>query len=308
MPIHTSSVGWIAPPRSPGLHGPGDRGIPARMAAATALLALGAIPRPGLLSHASVTIERERTEVERQQSDLPAGSRVTSLELARFRATPPGGPRPTCSRRWVCRCCCRCRASSGQRLDRGRLVVLHLLGVVATVGVVVAAGPGVGRWSDQLHRAVELGPRVGVVGAALLASAGLGPLQRRRLRLVVLAGLVMMALYSGFLGDVLRVAGGVIGLLLGMAVLGRGRGLQPGPSSRTAGCWWSCWSRSRRWSRSSQRSSRPGLGPCPHSDPSSRHRYPDSATVPQVCAMPSAGDGCAWVQARGSSCSGWGPG
>ena len=115
------------------------------------------------------------------------------------------------------------------------LVVLHLLGVVASVGVVVAAGPGVGRWSDQLHRAVELGPRVGVVGAALLASAGLGPLQRRRLRLVVLAGLVMMALYSGFLGDVLRLAGGVIGLLLGMAVLGRGRGLQPGPSSRTEG-------------------------------------------------------------------------
>jgi len=36
------------------------------------------------------------------------------------------------------------------------LVVLHLLGVVASVGVVVAAGPGVGRWSGQPHRAVTL--------------------------------------------------------------------------------------------------------------------------------------------------------
>ena len=51
-----------------------------------------------------------------------------------------------------------------------------------------------------------LGPSAAVVGVVLLASAGFGPIWRRRARLLLVSGLAMMALYSGMLGIAPRVS------------------------------------------------------------------------------------------------------
>ena len=97
------------------------------------------------------------------------------------------------------------------------LQVVGVLGGIALVGL----APGGGRWITQLDHTVMLGPSAAVVGVVLLASAGFGPIWRRRTRLLLLSGLAMMALYSGMLGDVLRLGTGLLGLMVGMATLGR---------------------------------------------------------------------------------------
>jgi len=97
------------------------------------------------------------------------------------------------------------------------LQVVGVLGGIALVGL----APGGGRWITQLDHTVMLGPSAAVVGVVLLASAGFGPIWRRRTRLLLLSGLAMMALYSGMLGDVLRLGTALLGLMVGMATLGR---------------------------------------------------------------------------------------
>jgi lysylphosphatidylglycerol synthetase-like protein (DUF2156 family) len=78
-----------------------------------------------------------------------------------------------------------------------------------------------GRWADQLIVSTAVGPGTAVVGVTLVASAGLAALWRRRLRLVLVISLFMLALYSGLIGDVLRLAAGLLGLLLGVLLVGR---------------------------------------------------------------------------------------
>lgn len=81
-----------------------------------------------------------------------------------------------------------------------------------------------GRWADQLAASTAVGPGTAVVGCVLAVSAGLPALWRRRLRLVLVIALVMLALYSGLIGDLLRLAAGLLGLALGAVVFGRRRG------------------------------------------------------------------------------------
>jgi lysylphosphatidylglycerol synthetase-like protein (DUF2156 family) len=80
-----------------------------------------------------------------------------------------------------------------------------------------------GRWADQLAESVAVGPGTAVVGVALAASACLAALWRRRLRLVLVIALVMLALYSGLIGDLLRLSTGLLGLAVGAALFGRVR-------------------------------------------------------------------------------------
>ncbi|NMI00745.1 DUF2156 domain-containing protein [Pseudonocardia sp. K10HN5] len=113
----------------------------------------------------------------------------------------------------------------GSLRTAGLLGVVQVVGTLAGLGLVALITIGGGRWADHLQVAVAVGPGAALVGTLLAASAGLAALWRRRLRLVLLAVLAMLALYSGLLGDVLRLAAGVFGLVLGMLTLGR---LRPG--------------------------------------------------------------------------------
>lgn len=78
-----------------------------------------------------------------------------------------------------------------------------------------------GRWADQLEVSVAMGPGTAVVGVTLAASACLAALWRRRLRLVLVIALLMLALYSGLIGDLLRLSTGLLGLAVGALLFGR---------------------------------------------------------------------------------------
>ncbi len=91
---------------------------------------------------------------------------------------------------------------------------------VALVGLTAAVG---GDWVQRLDGDVALGPSAGAVGVALAASARMGVLWRRRLRVGLTVVLAMFALYAGSLADVVRLLAGMAGLLLGPAALGRVR-------------------------------------------------------------------------------------
>ncbi len=123
-----------------------------------------------------------------------------------------------------------------RRLGAARTVAAALaLQVVGVLGGCVLVGlPHDGdRWFTQLGHTVMLGPSAAVVGVVLLASAGFGPLWRRRARLLLLSGLAMMVLYSGMLGDVLRLGTGLVGLVAGVATLGRRREVRRSSRSET---------------------------------------------------------------------------
>jgi phosphatidylglycerol lysyltransferase len=180
------------------------------------------------------------------------------------------------------------------------LLLLHVIGTLAGIGVIMLLGSGGGRWTTQLDESTALGPSVGLVSIALAASAGFGALWRRRLRLLLLTGLCMMALYSGLLNDVLRLAGGVLGLLVGVVALGRHRhDAQPARPSRTE---------TRVLVALLVAAS--ALGPLiaalaqTHVGPLSVLRFvfaspaPDSLTVQQICADPAAVRECRSLVAR----------
>ncbi|SDP55767.1 Lysylphosphatidylglycerol synthetase, C-terminal domain, DUF2156 family [Klenkia soli] len=89
------------------------------------------------------------------------------------------------------------------------------------------------RWGLRLAGALVVGPLPGVLATVAAASAVATPLVRRRVRVVLGVGLVMLVLYGGTGGDVHRLAGWVVGLLAGeLAVRLRGRHVERGPVSR----------------------------------------------------------------------------
>ncbi|MBW0115075.1 DUF2156 domain-containing protein [Pseudonocardia sp. KRD-169] len=117
------------------------------------------------------------------------------------------------------------------------LAVTQVAGALAGTGLVALGTLAADPWADRLATDLALGPSTAAVGAALAASARLGALWRRRLRILLLVVLVMLALYSGSLQDVLRLAGGLVGLAAGPLLLGRPRGrlalTATGPEIRT---------------------------------------------------------------------------
>jgi len=80
-----------------------------------------------------------------------------------------------------------------------------------------------GAWAHELSRYPAVGPTTFAVGVALVASAGMDTLWRRRLRVGLLVVLGTVMLYGGLLEDVVRLACAVIGLLMGPLLRGRGR-------------------------------------------------------------------------------------
>ncbi|MBB5960116.1 lysylphosphatidylglycerol synthetase-like protein (DUF2156 family) [Saccharothrix tamanrassetensis] len=110
----------------------------------------------------------------------------------------------------------------------GLVVVSHVLGAFAGAGLVQAGAAW--SWLSYLNYDLAVGPSPGVVGLALALSFRLSPLWRRRVRLLVVLGLLVLALYSGYLEDVLRLCGGIVGLVIGVVAV-RGRPA-PVPPSR----------------------------------------------------------------------------
>ena len=73
-----------------------------------------------------------------------------------------------------------------------------------------------GAWSTPPADLVEFHPFTPVVGTAMAASSFVGPLWRRRIRVLGFAGLLVVLLYSGQPGDLYRLAGALVGLVLGV--------------------------------------------------------------------------------------------
>ena len=70
---------------------------------------------------------------------------------------------------------------------------------------------------------VAVGASPAAMGVGLAMSGRLSALWRRRLRLLIMLALLLLVAYSGTLLDVLRLAAGVSGLVVGPLLLGRSR-------------------------------------------------------------------------------------
>jgi lysylphosphatidylglycerol synthetase-like protein (DUF2156 family) len=118
----------------------------------------------------------------------------------------------------------------GTRRTAVLLLAVHLLGLLAGLGLVGGIALTGGKWAAYISMSVTVGPAAAVIGLALTTTSALSSLWRRRLRLVLLVTIVMLALYSGLLSDVLCLATGLVGLAVGALTLGRGRRDRGGPS------------------------------------------------------------------------------
>ncbi|MEO6881139.1 MAG: DUF2156 domain-containing protein [Mycobacteriaceae bacterium] len=106
------------------------------------------------------------------------------------------------------------------------LGVLLALVVVRVILLVDAA------WAHELSRFPAVGPTTLAVGVALVTSAGMGPLWRRRLRVGLLVLLATIMLYGGLLEDLIRFCCALTGLACGPA-FHRVRGHQTRASRNT---------------------------------------------------------------------------
>lgn len=98
------------------------------------------------------------------------------------------------------------------------LVGTQVAGTLVAVAAVAAGRAAGGGWATALADQTTVGIAPGAIGLALAASSGLSALWRRRLRVVLVVGLVMVVAYSGELPDVVALAAGTIGLVLGRRV------------------------------------------------------------------------------------------
>ncbi|MFI9379831.1 bifunctional lysylphosphatidylglycerol flippase/synthetase MprF [Kutzneria sp. NPDC052558] len=96
--------------------------------------------------------------------------------------------------------------------------VLAVLVAIPAVRLVALTGEP---WTASIVHDTSLGLSPGVAGLGLALSCRLGALWRRRLRLFVLVGASVLVLYSGTMQDVVRLAGGIAGLVIGLALLNR---------------------------------------------------------------------------------------
>ncbi len=97
----------------------------------------------------------------------------------------------------------------------------QVLGAAAALGAAHGIRSLMGSWSAQLLNHSFLGPSALLFGAAMAATATMGTLWRRRIRLGILALLVLLTLYSGSFPDLVRLGAAVSGGLLGPLLLGR---------------------------------------------------------------------------------------
>ena len=179
------------------------------------------------------------------------------------------------------------------------LLITQIVGTLAGSAIVALGSLAGDEWTEQLTSGVAVGASPAAVGVGLAMTSRLSALWRRRLRLLLLLALLLLVAYSGTLEDVLRLAAGLTGLLVGPLLLGR--------SSRGAPL---VTSRSERRVLVALVVAATAVGPmiAALSDtpigPLSVLRYllltppPDAATVQQICADPATLDDCRAVRAQ----------
>jgi len=96
--------------------------------------------------------------------------------------------------------------------------ILAVLVAIPLVRLVALTGEP---WTSVIVNDTTLGLSPGLTGLGLALSCRLGALWRRRLRLFLLVGATVLVLYSGTIQDVVRLAGGLAGLVIGLALLNR---------------------------------------------------------------------------------------
>ena len=101
-------------------------------------------------------------------------------------------------------------AASTQAL--GTLLALAVAALVRTVDET---------WGFRLHIGTAVGPTTWIIGAAMVAAAGMTTLWRRRVRVGGLALLVTMSLFSGHLIDLVRLGAAIVGLVIGPWIVAR---------------------------------------------------------------------------------------
>ncbi|QCQ91202.1 bifunctional lysylphosphatidylglycerol flippase/synthetase MprF [Rhodococcus sp. SGAir0479] len=100
-------------------------------------------------------------------------------------------------------------------------------GVTQIVGAVLGAAVAAvvklldSDWGFRLHIGTAVGPTTWIVGVAMVASASMDTLWRRRIRVGLLALTLTLVLFAGQLQDVIRFAAAVVGLCLGPWIVGR---------------------------------------------------------------------------------------
>jgi lysylphosphatidylglycerol synthetase-like protein (DUF2156 family) len=128
-------------------------------------------------------------------------------------------------------------APAERRLGAARTMLLflisHVVGALAGTTLVRVGSDAGLWWPAGIAAEHALGPSIGTVGVGLALSFRLPALWRRRVRVLLLTALAMMALYIGSLEDVLRLGGGLAGMAAGLAVLGRTPRGPVLPSSRS---------------------------------------------------------------------------
>ena len=179
------------------------------------------------------------------------------------------------------------------------LLITQVVGTLAGSAIVQLGSLAGDEWTEQLAAGVAVGASPAAVGVGLALSGRLPALWRRRLRLLIMLGLLLLVFYSGTLLDVLRLAAGVTGLAVGPLLLGRSKR----PSSLVT-------SRSERRVLVALVVAATAVGPmiAALSDtpigPLSVLRYlllpppPDATTVQQICADPATLGDCRAIRAQ----------
>ncbi|MET3922261.1 rhomboid family intramembrane serine protease [Arthrobacter sp. UYEF20] len=111
----------------------------------------------------------------------------------------------------------------------------HVLGIGAALALLAAARQTMGSWAQEMSGHLFLGPSALTAGVAMAGTAMMPTLWRRRVRLVVFALLVLLALYSGGFADLVRLGAAGTGALLGPLLLGRPPRFRRPVSSRHEG-------------------------------------------------------------------------
>ncbi|AHH97820.1 DUF2156 domain-containing protein [Kutzneria viridogrisea] len=109
----------------------------------------------------------------------------------------------------------------GRRMTGLVLVLGQVVGSLLTVGVVALLARTGDYWLVSLSETYDVGPSPALVGLGVVLTYKLSALWRRRLRLFLFTGVLVLALYSGTLLDVMRVVDALLGLALGRVLIGR---------------------------------------------------------------------------------------
>ena len=187
-------------------------------------------------------------------------------------------------------------ARLGTARAAGLFALTHVVGLAAALGV-VALGGTAERWAAALAQGVVVGPFAGVVGTGLALSSRFSVLWRRRVRLVLLVGLVLLVLYSGELADVVRLVAALVGLLAGRFLLG-GAPRAGVPSRTEARLLVAVLVAATALGPVVAAFSAAPIGPLSVLQYVLLPPPPPAADVQQVCATPAVADDCAALQAR----------